>query len=239
MADNRNFLLRLFHIESGISLGQWAYDRIANNWQSLVAIFVGLGGMSYLASISQAIAEVGPVAIGGIGLFSALTIWIVLAWAQYLRAKAQERQSIAAATEKWKEQVDAVNPLDREFNKKRLSIVDLAHPVTKRVSGKRFIDCQLMGSANIVFSGKNILNLDAFGNCDVIVMNPNHKVPINNVVLFEDLEIIGGEILNCTLFIQPSLIPIFRKSGAPFVSFTGDPQIDNLSPPSTELETQP
>jgi hypothetical protein len=82
MAEKQNWFFRLIRYEPGISLGQWAYDRIASNWDRLVAIFVGVGGMSYLASITDWIKDWGPAGIGAIGIVSALIIWIGLSWAQ-------------------------------------------------------------------------------------------------------------------------------------------------------------
>src|SRR5689334_3123324 len=96
-----NLIANLIRIEPGISLGQWAFDRVSNNWDRLAALFVGGGGMSYLASITDWVKSYGPVAVGAIGLFSALAIWIGLAWANAMRASAGEHAANASAIEKW------------------------------------------------------------------------------------------------------------------------------------------
>ena len=72
-------LLRLLKIEPGVTLGQWLYDRITNNWAWLVALFAG-SGMSYLAVISQWIKPWGPIGYGAIGLVSALLIYLGLSY---------------------------------------------------------------------------------------------------------------------------------------------------------------
>ena len=235
----RNILQRILRIEPSVALGQWVYERIVNNWSLLTALFLGGGGMSYLASISEIITPFGPVGIGGIGLISALLAWVGLAWARSLRAKARERLANAGAVEKWKEQTDAVNPLDTEFHRMRIKIADLAHPVSKRVSNKRFIDCQLMGPSNLIIIGKtSISNMD-FTNCDLVVVNNKKATPINNALLIEECQIIGGEIISCTIYIPPEMINLFRGFGAEFISFTGDQQIDSQQPQDTEQKTQP
>jgi hypothetical protein len=73
-----NLLQRALRIEPGITLGQWVYDRIANNWDRLLALFVAGGGMSFLASITQWVEAWGPVGIGAIGFGSAIIAWIGL-----------------------------------------------------------------------------------------------------------------------------------------------------------------
>ncbi len=235
----RNILQKILQIQPGIALGQWGYERIVNNWSLLTALFVGGGGMSYLASISEIIAPFGPVGIGGIGLISALLVWVGLAWARGLRANARERLANARAVEKWKEQTDTVNPLDPEFQRARINIADLAHPVTRRISNKRFIDCQLMGPSNLIIMGKTSLaNMD-FTNCDLVVVNNKKTIPIYNALLIEECQMIGGEIVSCTIYIPPEMVNLFRGFGADFLSFTGDPQIDTPQPQDTEQKTQP
>jgi hypothetical protein len=58
----------------------------------LVALFIGVGGMSYLAAITDWVRAWGPVAVGAVGLLTGLVLWIGLSWARDFRAKAYERR---------------------------------------------------------------------------------------------------------------------------------------------------
>ncbi len=227
----REWINRLLRIEPGISLGQWAYDRIANNWERIVAAFIAGGGMSYLASITDWMAKWGPFGIGAAGLAAALSTLVGLAWASSLRAQAKVRSAEAVAVEKWKERVDDVNPLAPEFHTKRLRVSDIAHPITRRIARKRFIDCELMGPANLLFHQ----NVHATGvmmmNCDLVVVNGMAGLPVFNVIVVEDVTILNGTIGLCTLFIPPGLVPQFAAMGGRFLNKTGDPQIDNAPLP--------
>ena len=225
--QERNWALRLLRIEPGISLGQWAYDRIANNWERLVALFVGAGGMSYLAWITTWLKSYGPVGVGGVGLLSGLILWSGLAWAQCLRAKAEERRSRARALEKWRDQVDGINPLENEFRKSRINITDLVNRITRGVVGKNFIDCELYGPANIVISGSILTEVSVI-NCDVVVGRDD--AGIRNALRLEGLNIYRGAIFSCTIFIPKSMVPEYKAMGANFITFTGDPEIDTPSP---------
>ena len=226
------WLRRLLRVEPGISLAQWVFDRISNNWERIIAAFVAGGGMTYLASITEWIKAWGPAGIGAAGLLAALAAWVGLAWASRLRGDAQLRLANATAIEKWKEQVDTVNPLAKEFHTKRVKLSDLMHPVTSRVKGKRFIDCQIMGPANLLIIDNVTITGVGFANCDVVVARPA-QIRIFNVLALEDVQIFGGEIIGCTIIIQRDLVPTFQQMGVKFLTLTGVPAIDNLEATSS------
>lgn len=221
---------RILRIEPGVSLGQWAYDRIANNWDRFVAAFIAGGGMTYLASITDWMAKWGPLGLGAAGLAAALAVWIGMALASSLRAKARIRQIEASAVEKWKDQVDSVNPLAPEFHTKRLRIADIAHPISQRISNKRLIDCELIGPGNLLLAGGGQMNGVNFTNCDIIIVRDN--VPLMNVVVLENVTMLGGTIWNSTILVSQRDIKAFVDMGANFVSLTGLPEIDSRPPPS-------
>ncbi len=218
---------RILRIEPGLSLATWAYERIANNWHWLVAIFVAGGGMSYLASATEWLSSWGPAGIGAVGLASALLTWLALAGASLWRAKALERRARAHAISQWKEQVDSFNPLEDMFNKKRMRVVDLANPITHQINKKNLIDCELLGPANIYFVGKNALNNTTLVDCDIVVLRRSKKLRIVNVVRVQDVTMVGGAILRCTIFIRQAEVPHFVKMGASFMTLTGVEEIDN------------
>jgi hypothetical protein len=68
-------------------------------------------------------------------------------------------------------------------------------------------------------------------NCDVAVMQTHVKVRLHNVLSIEDVSIFDCTLWNCTVFIRPSDVPEFKSMGAPFLTLTGDPSIDQPSAP--------
>ncbi len=218
---------RIVRYEPGISLAQWLYDRIANNWDRLLAAFIAGGGMSYLASITGWMAAWGPLGVGAAGLFAAAVVWVCLAWAASLRASAQRHRAEASAIEKWKERVDAINPLLPEFNRQRIRVADLAHPIAQSIADKRLIDCELIGPANLALLGGHFQGV-VFMNCDIVVARLG--IPVRNAVAVRNVTMIGGAIWNCTLLLRPAEIPAFVAMNAVFLSLTGRPEIDNVPP---------
>lgn len=238
MAEKRNLFQRLLRIEPGIALGQWIYDRIVNNWVLLTAVFGG-SLMSALAAVSEFLKPYGPFGIGVVALFFILLIWVVVSWITLIRAKAGVKRVEASAIEKWKQQVDGINPLESQFNRLRIKILDLVHPVTNRVTGKNFIDCELFGPANIYLLGSGRVLDVAFNNCDVIVVRPSRPVLMQTVIAFDNVRISGGSIWQCTIFIDQSYVEHFKSMGANFISLAGDPEIDSPPQQDTGSGTQP
>ncbi len=221
----KNFLLRVFKIEPGITLGQWAYDRVSNNWDKIIAIFVGGGGMTYLAAITEWIKVWGPFGIGAAGLLSVLIIWIGLSFAKSIRAGAALRRAQSEATNKWKQEVDDINPLASEFHTQRVKLLDLRNPVSPVISNKRFIDCELLGPVNILSTNSRFSDMKFF-QCDVAVVKL--RTPIANAITLEHCELLGGKIINCTFFIPPEAVPTFVAMGATFITLTGNPELDKI-----------
>ena len=125
-----------------------------------------------------------------------------------------------------------MNPLAPEFTRQRIRLADIAHPVTNRIRNKRFVDCDLLGPATIVLSSTRPsgfqMNGTGLGNCDIVVTT--QRPFINNVIVLEDVHIIGGDILKCTVYIHPSMVDLFDLPGANFVTLTGRPDIDGRPP---------
>ena len=218
-----NALQRLLRIEPGISLGQWAYDRATENWERIVALFVAGGGMSYLASITEAVRPWGPLGIGVAGLLSAMTAWISLGLAQSFRAKAALRKAEGAAITKWHGENDTVNPLAPEFHTKRLKWLNIAHPVNGRISGKRFIDCEILGPANIFMLQNCELSGVTFVACDFVVVKEGGFA--NNVYPLEGVKIFGGSIWRSTILLPEAMVPVVGRF-ANFITKTGHPELD-------------
>lgn len=222
-----NVLQRVLRIEPGVSLGQWLYDRIANNWDRLVALFVAGGGMTYLANITTWIKAWGPFGVGAAGLLSALIAWIALSYAKLLRTNAHLRHVQAEATKNWQTQVDNINPLATEFHTKRIKILDLKDPTAPKIIGKRFIDCELIGPANIFFANSNLQDVHFF-DCDALIIKENAQ--IHNAVALEGCFFVNVKIINCALYIGAGDIPTFEAQKVSFITYTGNAEKDSAVP---------
>lgn len=231
------WLQRILRWEPGIALSQWIYDRIANNWAKIVS-FGGGAVMLYLATITEWLRALGPAGIGGVAILTMLLTWLAIAGGQLLRSKARVRREEAFALQKWKDQVDTINPLAATFNNQRIKISDLAHPVSNSISGKRFTDCELIGPSNLVFLGSGEVIGVTFSNCDIVVLKSG-KINLHNAIRFDNNRLYGGHIWNCTLIIPPSMMQIIKDMGASAITLTGDQELDSPKPSSPEAETQP
>lgn len=228
MEKKPNAIQRILQIEPGISLAQWAYDLVTNHWSRIVTLFVAGGGMTYLSTITEWTRALGAAGIGLLVFATVLLANLLLSQAQAMRAKARERNALATASTSWIANSDAVNPLDAHFQKKRISVQDLAHPLGKHVADKKFSECQLVGPANIAFvENCNLIGI-RFGNCDMILTKD--VTNIFNVIPFHNCSILGGEILNATIFVHPNMLSEIKKTpGLYFVNLTGDPELDSQS----------
>ncbi|WP_170005135.1 hypothetical protein [Pseudopontixanthobacter vadosimaris] len=121
---------------------------------------------------------------------------------------------------------DAINPLEKDFHRQRISIKDIAHPLTRTVAGKEFTDCELVGPANIFFLRNCHLNGVGFGNCEFILTKT--ELVLNNVIPFQDVSIRGGDILSVTVFVHPSNFDQIKSvPGITFLNQTGDEEVDS------------
>ncbi len=214
-----NPIRRLLKIEPGISLTQWAWDKIPETWRTPITGSVVGAGMSYLASITDWVQSWGPLGYGIIALLSAVVVFISISLFRYLMAGAAVRRATASATEKWKNIANTINPLDNEFSKKRIKLADLSHPMLVSVDNKTFVDCDLMGPANMFFSGSTNLSQVVFFNCDIIVAK--ESVRVMNVIPLNNINMYRGRIVGCTIYITSDRVAEFQSMGTNIVSFTG------------------
>lgn len=195
------------------------FDKMALRVSLLNVIWAGItasGGLitAYLASVVHWLDSYGKLAWWIMGLLGALlTIWILAGFALL-----KQKWIMASASTKWKEQVSYFNPIDNEFNKLRIKVGDLVHPLRNKIKNKKFIACELLGPANLAFIGATSVSKVAFSNCDIVLVND--KTILHNVIGFEDVEIYGGAIMACTIFIPPYMEKTFREmpGGGNFVT---------------------
>jgi hypothetical protein len=176
-------------------------DRLLSRSANMATFWplVPSGIIGVLAGIfSRGVAAIN--AYGPFGwLMAGLVAFALSSVAIYLAALAFDRFSAALAKRKWARDVDTVNPLDPEFNRKSIRLLDLVHPVTSRIAKKRFVECRLLGPANLVLVG-GMMNGTGFLNCDFVI----HTKPvfIQNAVVLEEVQILGGEFIRCTIYVD-------------------------------------
>jgi len=57
------FFRKILRLEPGISLGQWLWDKIGNNWTWLLSL-LSAGGMTYLAALNRLVKAIRPYFMG-------------------------------------------------------------------------------------------------------------------------------------------------------------------------------
>lgn len=192
-----------------------------------IQLITGTSLVSVVGWISREIAlhtkwivAAGPYAIWLATLLGALLFVLLclgIAWFRYAWTK-------ASAMQMWKERVTTINPLDAEFNKERIEIANIISPINHKIADKRFINCELLGPANITFMSNNDIHNAKFERCDVCVVKAG-VTSQGNIVPFDGVQIIGGSIANCTIFITPDMVQQFLQMGAQFLTFTGDSEV--------------
>jgi hypothetical protein len=223
MSTNSNFIQKASNARSWASLATWIYDLVASNWSAIAAFLISTGLLGWLAAITEWALRLGPIGIGAIAVFGGLVVNLLLAAAQRLRASAREKALIVEFARERAKGGDAINPLDNEFHRKRVKIEALAHPLRRTVSKKRFTDCQLVGPANILIQGGGTYTNMQFSNCDFIV--PKDNVALYNIIVFDDVTVIGGEFMNTTIYVTRDVAQTFFRNTA-FITLTGDPNLD-------------
>lgn len=191
--------------------------------QFLYAVWVGGSGIATAATSStvQWITQ-----FGWFGWWISFLCGCVLAAAvASLVTVAKKNVAQERAMEKWKKEVDNINPLDKEFKNRRINFNDLKPPHKSGISGRRFIDCELLVYNNILLYKKVSLFGCGFCDCNVIVFHPPKN--LRNVMSVEESDFINCEIVGATIFITPNLIDDFVRMGVDFASLTGDPKVDD------------
>lgn len=217
-------------------------NRFLDRIESRIALWGVLGGSSVVGLITGLLSR-GVDLINQFGLFGwwvaglcgallAALFFLALMWGRYAWVSVRTRQ-------RWEERVSDFNPLEKDFQNKRMRVYDLMHPLSKKITGKRLYDCELIGPANIFLLRDISLFKTDFVDCVVVVLWPEDDGQIRpgNSVVVENTEMHGGAIWGCTLLITPQLVPTFKEMGAKFTTLTGDSDIDSQWRQGSEKET--
>jgi hypothetical protein len=170
---------RLMRFEPDVTIGQWIYDRIANNWPWLLAT-VGGSAMSYLASISKWIEPWGPVGWGAAGLISGLLLYLLIAWGYLIISRARQSSALAKFAG-LKASSASINTLAPTHTHEKIELSSFYHPFFRATENVRFEDCDLMGPSLIVFQAGALMNSHFF-ECEVVILRRDR--PVRGVTLF-------------------------------------------------------
>ena len=139
-----NLFRQILKLEPGITVGQWCWDRITNNWATLVALLGG-AGMSYLAAVSTWLRPYAPLSWGIVGLVACLLIAVFF----WLLARGRQMWVTTSINKSYRDSHHSVDPMQLVFQGKRIDINDLILPFHRVVKGKTFVDCDIYGPANV------------------------------------------------------------------------------------------
>lgn len=210
------FIQRLLRIEPGISLGQWFYDRITNNWALLVAMFGG-SGMSYLAAISEWIKPWGPVGYGGVGLIAALLTYLGATYGYAAIGKGRERAAQAEYINN-RTRLLPINILAPIHTHERIELVQFYNHFFTPIENVRFDQCELVGPASIILEGCN-LDRSQFVDCEVVIVRPDR--PIRGAAKFRYCTILNSKVFRATFFMSHQAylqLPDAARSGLVVIS---------------------
>ncbi len=212
----KGLLARLFKIEPGVTLGQWLYDRITNNWAWLLAVFGG-GGMSYLAAVSEWIKPWGPIGYGTVGLIAALLIYLILTHGYAAVGKARERNAQAEYIRGRARQA-SVNVLAPVHDHEKIDLVQFHDHFYVAVENIRFEDCNLMGPAMIGIDGCQFLHTH-FVECEIVIVRPDR--PVKGAARFRFCTLLRCKIFRVTFVMNYETyknMPPDLRAGVPVIS---------------------
>ncbi len=194
-------------------MGYWgAFVQMAvavlTNWTVNVGIFAGVV-MTYASSLTNWLAEWGPVGWVAIGIGTALITSLVFSGTRFLLAK-RSLSDATAEMVKTRANMSSVNPLAKTYEYEKIDIRELVTPLTNVVSGKTFVGCQIVGPVNfLLFGTTNIMNPKGQA-CEAVYAD--NEVYISNVVEVLDCDFRDCEFYNITFIVLPAQYEWFTNN---------------------------
>ncbi len=191
---------------------------------------------AWASSYSQWVTHFGAVG----WIFSGLVASILLSALVLLGVLIRSSWIRGSALRKWATDVNDINPMDRDFRKKRMEFNSIAHPFSNSIEDKRFYDCDLIGPANIfLHQDLELHNVEYIG-CDIVVLasDSSGRVSPGNSIALRRVELHGCKVFGATIMIPRQLVHTFHQMGAKFKTLTGVNEIDNLLHQSGPRENQ-
>jgi hypothetical protein len=187
-------LRRVLRWEPGITLGQWLYDRIANNAGAIIAYVGGGGLMYYLGSITAWAHDFGPL---GWALIAIAAIFAVSgSWALMEGARSRRVISRYSAL---KASAQGTNVLAAVHQDERLDLSDFYYPFLKPTLNARFANCDLMGPALVAIFGCT-LNGGGMQDCDIVIARSDR--PIKGATVFRSCTFV-----DCHMYLVTWIMP--------------------------------
>ncbi len=210
------------------------FSRFLDRLESRIALFTLFGGGAVVSVIGGLIASatvwLEPYAPFAYFLASIITgiAFAILLW---VALKVRDQWIAGTFRKQWLKQADSVNPLDLEFQRKQISLIEIIDKSTRTIKNKKFTDCNLIGPANIMlYRGCTFFDI-SFVNCDfVCVYSKNKKSAlIYNVIPLDHVKIQGGSLVNCTIFVSQDELNLFKdQPNMRFITLTGDEKLDGI-----------
>ncbi len=153
------------------------------------------GGWSAWAS--DAFHVYGPAALV-FGFFAAALAFAVivagLSWSRAQIAKASLLREAAKAP-------SPVNPLDAQFDSKRISLNNFVNPLYEPVVGKIFARCELVGPATVMLSGSHINNskFNPWAGCAFVICPAQIGGFSTDVIIIQDCNFVDYIFINCVV----------------------------------------
>lgn len=159
-----------------------------------------MGGVTaWAAWAADILSQYAPFSWIASGLGGALIVALIILMVAFGRLKWAQ----ASATNKWRESVAAISPLEDTFRSQRIRFSDLISPIRPEIRNKTFIDCEMIGPANLAMlatrPGGGGFNGTGFVDCDWIVVKD--KTRIYNGALLVDCNFLRGVVYKATFYI--------------------------------------
>ena len=188
-------------------------------WPLVPAGVVG-GLMAYFSTGIAWIDQFGMFGWAATGLISFFTF----SAAVFLLGSARERWVYAKIARDKALPPDAVNPVEREFTKRRIKFSDFVRPSTAYVENKLFTDCEILGPLILALDHAVTFSGVGFINCNWVVVRSDR--PIHGAVSLRNVEFRGGNLSDMTILISENELDVLRRLPTPSITRTGDEEID-------------
>lgn len=210
-----------------------------DQWSSRAANALAFGPLLPASAVSVLLAylSTGVVWVRQYGAFGwasvGLVSFVLFSTGLYILALARERWAYAATARKRSEAPDYINPVEREFTRRRVTIEQLKRPSTNYIEDKIFTDCEILGPAIVMLNGGSMSDAGLI-NCNWVVAKEG--APVFNGVMLKNITIRGGSLHDLTIIVPESLMA-GMKSFPGFIPMnrTGDPQIDQRVMPTDRV----
>ena len=184
------------------SVVNWGIGWLITHGPTLIAAFVGGGGMVYLASISEPVSQFGLLGWFSIGLITFLIIGVTFAcfgvW--------KERSTLAEFTKK-SIYVNSSNPLSPMHKDEKINLIDFYHPFYKATTNVRFENCDFMGPSN-VFADGGTFDRCGFNDCEIVIVRKDRPVK-------GGIHLVRPFLVNCQLYRVTFLMPFDQYQSLP------------------------